>query len=102
MYGPRPTRIDAERGREVALLALAHVSRDEALVQRFMATSGIEPDQVRGSIGDPAFLAGVLDFLLAHEPDAEAFAVENGLTPETLQGARAALTGGEPDAWQSI
>lgn len=101
MTGTQPRRVNEDRAREIAVLGLAHVARDDALVQRFVATSGVEPDRIAASVGDPAFLAGVLDFLLAHEPDAAAFAGENGLQPEELAGAHAVLAGGDPSAWLS-
>ena len=97
----RPRRDDDARATEIAVLALAHVAQDDTLTQRFVATTGMDADQIRTSMADPAFLAGVLEFILAHEPDAAAFAAEHGLQAEDLANARRKLNGGDPNAWLS-
>jgi hypothetical protein len=79
----------------LALLALAHVVGDEALLPRFLALSGIASDQLRGHAQDPALLGAVLDFLLAHEPDLIAFAEAQNLPPAEIARARHKLPGGE-------
>ncbi len=78
----------------LALLALAHVVADEALLPRFLALSGIAPDELRGRAQDPVLLGAVLDFLLAHEPDLVAFAAAHELPPSSVARARRALPGG--------
>ena len=80
----------------LALLALAHVIGDEALRPRFLALSGLEPDDIRARAQDPALLGAVLDFLLAHEPDLVAFAGSAGVPPAAIARARRDLPGGEP------
>jgi hypothetical protein len=42
---------------------------------------------VRNAINDPGFLAGMLDFLMNHEPTAIAFCEATNTTPEALTGA---------------
>ena len=90
---------EAER---IAIAALGHVATDETLMSRFLSVTGIDPGDIRAAASDPAFLAGVLDFLLGHEPDAVAFAAQNDLPPEDVMRARASLVGGTPDPWLSI
>ena len=92
----------ADEAERIAILALGHVASDETLMTRFLAVTGIDPGEIRKAAADPGFLAGVLDFLLGHEPDAVAFATENQLAPEDLMRAKARLGGGGPDPWLSI
>ena len=93
------TTDEAER---VAIAALAYLAGDEELMGRFLAVTGLEASGLRAAAADPGFLAGVLDFLLGHEPDAVAFAAEHSLPPEDVMRARATLAGGTPDPWLSI
>ncbi|SFF73753.1 Protein of unknown function [Novosphingobium sp. CF614] len=58
---------------------------------RFLALTGLTPDALRASLGQPATLAAVLDFLCAHEPDLVAAADVLGVDPRELAGARERL-----------
>ena len=51
----------------LALEALAHLARCDALSRRFLADSGISPGDVAPSAADPEFLAAVLDFFLSDD-----------------------------------
>lgn len=81
----------------LALQALAHIAGDEDAMARFMALSGLGPEDLKSRIGDPAFLGGVLDHLLGHEPDLIGFAEAIEIDPSEVQRARAALPGLNPD-----
>ena len=59
--------------------------------ERFLAVTGLDPDGLRGAIGEPATPAAVLDFLCAHEPDLVAAAEALGLEPAELAAARGRL-----------
>ena len=92
-----------DEAQRIAVAALLHVASDEALMTRFISITGIDPGEVRRMAADPAFLAGVLEFLLGHEPDAVAFAEEASVAPEDVGTARVVLSGGtNPDPWQSV
>ena len=80
----------------VALGALAHLVADETARGRFLALSGATPEMLRQGTGDPAFLAGILDFLLGDEALLSAFCESAGLAPEAPAQARAALPGADP------
>ena len=92
-----PTMSEAE-ALEMAQRALVFLSQDEELLGRFLALSGVGPAEIRGRIGDPAFLAGILDFLLAHEPSVIAFAEWAEIDPVLPGQARALLPGFQHDA----
>lgn len=78
-------------GETVALKALAFIASDERLCTRFLLLSGLEGGDMRRRLNDPVFLAAVLDFLLAHEPDLQAFCAQDNLAPDAPAKARAAL-----------
>jgi len=81
----------------MAQQALIFLSQDEELLGRFLALSGIGPAEIRGRIGDPAFLAGILDFLLAHEPSVLAFTAWAEIDPALPARARTMLPGFQHD-----
>ena len=94
--------MSADEAERIAIAALGHVASNETLMTRFLSVTGIDPGGIRAAAADPGFLAGVLDFLLGHEPDAVAFAAEHSLPPEDVLRARAVLAGGAPDPWLSV
>jgi hypothetical protein len=44
---------------------------------------------VRGAVNDRGFLAGMLDFLMLHEPTLMAFCEASGTSPEVVAAASA-------------
>jgi hypothetical protein len=86
-----------EQAETLALQALTFLVDDEDRMDRFLALSGLDQNDVRQRIGDPAFLGGVLDHLLGHEPDLLEFATAAEIDPMLIQRARAALPGVNPD-----
>ncbi len=64
---------------------------DQDRAERFLALTGLTPDVLRASLGQPATMAAVLEFLCSHEPDLVAAAEALEVTPETLARARERL-----------
>lgn len=89
--------MNAEAAEVLALSALAHIANHETLLDRFVATAGVSVEDIRAGAGDPAFLAGVLDFLMTDEAALVAFCQETEIAPETPGRARALLPGAAPD-----
>ncbi|HEX2020146.1 MAG TPA: DUF3572 domain-containing protein [Aurantimonas sp.] len=85
-----------QTGREaadlVAVQALAFIAADRPLLDRFLAVTGINVADLRAAAATPGFLAGVLDFVLAHEPTLMAFAADQALDPARVAAAREALS----------
>jgi len=81
----------AEDAQAVALQAIAFIAADEDLLPRFLALTGCGLDDLRRRIGEPGFLGGVLDFILADEPTLLLFAEATELAPEAPMAARALL-----------
>jgi len=85
----------------VAVAALGWIAGNEDMLNRFLALTGIEAGQVRQAAAEPGFLAGVLDFLLAHEPSLMAFCNETETDPDVVQRARERLLGNPGNEWFS-
>ena len=75
----------------LALAALAATLTDERRAERFLELTGLSPDGLRETVGQPYLLAAVLDFLEGHEPDLVAVAEAIGSTPAALVAARSEL-----------
>jgi hypothetical protein len=90
---PAPAQMvcNQEEAEAVALKAIAFIAADEDLRLRFVALTGCGADEIRARIGDPAFLGGVLDFILGDEATLLAFAEAAELAPETPMAARSKL-----------
>src|SRR5271166_5033658 len=81
-----------ELAETLAIEALGFIAGEPDSLARFLAASGIGPATLRRAAADPAFLAGVLDFLLGDEPLLIAFAGRAGIPPERIAEARRAFT----------
>jgi hypothetical protein len=84
---------DREKAEALALQALTYLAGNEEALVRFLGLTGLNPQDLRGVAGDPAFLAGVLDHFLEDEPLLLAFAASAGIRPETVPEARLLLGG---------
>ena len=75
----------------LALNVLAVTLSDAPRAERFLALTGMSPDEIRGRLGDRALLAACIDFLEAHEPDLISVAGAIGLDPAKIVAARLEL-----------
>jgi hypothetical protein len=82
------TTNDAEA---LALAALAATLTDERRAERFLALTGLSPDELRRRAAERGLLGATLAFLESHEPDLVAVAGQLGLAPAELVEARRAL-----------
>ncbi len=82
-----------EDAQALALSALVWTLGEPARADRFLALTGMDSEDMRDRLTDPAMLDGVLAFLEAHEPDLIACAQTLGVKPERLVAARARLGG---------
>ena len=78
----------------LALTALAWLAGEEDLFLRFMALSGMSADDIAPVAAEPAFLGGVLDFLMGNEADLLRFAAASNTPPEAIAAAWHKLNGG--------
>jgi hypothetical protein len=75
----------------IAIQALTYLAREPDRAERFFALSGLVPGDLRSAAADPAFLLGVMDYLVGDEPLLLLFAEGAGLTPEDVVAAHDAL-----------
>jgi Protein of unknown function (DUF3572) len=88
----KQTRASAE---DIAVAALGFVAADPALLTRFLSITGIEAQAIREAAREPGFLAGVLQFIIAHEPTLIAFAERAGIEPASVAQAMRNLPQGD-------
>ncbi|MCL6706655.1 DUF3572 domain-containing protein [Pseudomonas sp. R2.Fl] len=78
---------------EVAAEVLGWLAGEPDMLSRFLALSGLRADQLRQAVNDPGFLAGLLDFVMGHEPSLMAFCEATGTRPEIVAAAWHKLSG---------
>ena len=88
-------RQDRENAEALAIRALGFVAADPELLPRFLAITGIEAGAIRQAASEPGFLAGVLQFIAAHEPTLMRFSEETGVPPQQVSAALRALPFGD-------
>jgi Protein of unknown function (DUF3572) len=91
------TLLTQEAAEGLAIQALTFIAGERERLGRFLAATGIGPDQIRAASSEPGFLAGVLEHLAGDERLLTAFAAEAGVDPAAIGKALATLSGG---AWQ--
>ncbi len=84
---------DTNDAAALALGALAWTVGEGTRADRLLSLTGLTPDDLRASAGEPATLAAVLGFLANHEPDLIACAEALGVAPTDLVAARERLEG---------
>ena len=78
---------------ETAIAILAWLANEPELLGRFLALTGTDPASLRHAAADPGFLAGVVDFLMGHEPTLISFCEATGTPPEDVVRAHFTLSG---------
>lgn len=91
-----------EEAEALAIKALGHIASDPELLPRFLAITGIEAGAIREAAGEPGFLAGVLQFIVAHEPTLLGFCEATGMAPRQVTDALHALPFGDDRHDRSI
>lgn len=94
--------MNRDRAEDVAVSALGYIAADAQLLPRFLAVTGIEPSMIRSAAREPGFLAGVLGFILAHEPTLLQFAEQAAISPEEVAAAQRALPLGDERHERSV
>jgi hypothetical protein len=72
----------------LALRALVWTLSEPDRATRLISLTGLDPDDLRARLADPAVLAASLQFLEGHEPDLVACAEAIDCKPEALVRAR--------------
>ena len=77
-----------EAAETLALQALGWVLSDPPRAERFLALTGLTPDDLRAGLGDASVLGAVLDFLANHEADLVNAAFALDIAPAMIVAAR--------------
>lgn len=88
-----------EEAEELAIAALLFIANDVELMPRFLNLTGITALEIREAARSSGFLAGVLQFILAHEPTLLAFSDASVYPPQAISQAQQLLPGGEHIEW---
>jgi hypothetical protein len=77
----------------LAIQALGFIAEEPERLDRFLAMTGIEAEQIRLAAREPRFLAGVLEHMLTDESLLIAFADSAGIDPAEVARARGTFGG---------
>ena len=80
----------------LAIDALAFLASDVERLGRFLAMTGLSPENIREAARSRHFMVAVLDHLAADESLLLAFAANQGLDPARILKARESLAGAHP------
>lgn len=83
----------------LALRAFSWIAADTMLIGGFLAESGSSPAAIAQDLHRPAFLAAVLDYVLAEDQRVLALAENLGIRPQDVAASRALLPGGDLPNW---
>jgi hypothetical protein len=72
----------------IGVAGLSYLAAEPERMGRFLAVTGLGPENVRTAAREPSFLPSLLDYLLANEADLVAFAQEMNLDPHRVRAAR--------------
>jgi uncharacterized protein DUF3572 len=93
----RRLKMTRDSAESMAIQALTFLADDSDRLQRFLATTGVGPQQIRSAAREPEFLAGVLNYLAADEELLVTFAAHAGVDPFDIRRAGNVLM---PDNWE--
>ncbi|MBL4600589.1 MAG: DUF3572 domain-containing protein [Rhizobiaceae bacterium] len=72
----------------LAIQILEYLAGDGEQLQRFMALTGIEIDDIRQMSGTPELSVALFDYILGNEPTLLSFTSERAIAPESILKAR--------------
>jgi hypothetical protein len=90
-----------EAARDLAMRALVHMSEQPEVIAGFFGASGLQPDDLRGLVGDPQLALHVLDYLLEDDRRVLDTAEALDTRPENLLRARTVLAGPGSHGWEA-
>ena len=82
-----------------AVAVLSWLAGEPELLSRFLALTGVDPSDLRAAAASRGFLAGLVEFLMGHEPTLMAFCAATGTKPEAVVRAHARLGGAHGGGW---
>lgn len=88
-----------ESAETLAIRCLGWLLSNDELTPVFMGATGAGADDLRRNATDPAFLAGVLDFLMMNDNWVIDFCAAAQVPNDAPMQARALLPGGQEEHW---
>jgi len=85
----------SEADETLALRLVGWIVSDSVRADRMLALTGLAPDDLRESLGHPATLGALMDFVIGHEPDLLACAQDLEVPPGALIATRRRLASGD-------
>lgn len=80
-----------DEGQDLAIRAFTFLAEDPTRMERFLALTGLAPAKLRDHAGSPAFLGGVLEYLLQDETLLLTFSAEAHIDPSMVAAARSII-----------
>lgn len=77
-----------ETASDIAISGLQFIAGDSEQLSRFVALSGVSPDEMRSMAQSEAFLVAILDYFLGDEPTLLAFATSANIDPMDIPRAK--------------
>jgi Protein of unknown function (DUF3572) len=87
------SRISLDEADQIAVGALGFLASDPDRLGRFLAMTGLGPENLRAAASEPGFLGQVLGHLAQDESLLLAFAANAGESPDRVAAAHQALAG---------
>jgi hypothetical protein len=87
------SHISAEEAQDVAIEALTFMAGDPDRLGRFLAITGLGPENLRAAAAQKGFLGQILHYIAEDEKLLLAFASESGRLPYQVTSAHHALVG---------
>ncbi len=91
--------MNRDRAETIALQALAWIAADEELLPQLAGATGAGLEDAGGRVQDPAFLAGILEFLTMEDRWIKRFCDDHDLPYEAPMQALLALPGQMRPEW---
>ncbi|EYD77630.1 hypothetical protein Rumeso_00796 [Rubellimicrobium mesophilum DSM 19309] len=91
--------MNLDRAETIALQALAWIAADEELLPQLAGATGMSLGDAKERAQDPAFLAGILEFLCMEDRWIQRFCDEHGLPYDAPMKALMALPGQQRGEW---
>lgn len=87
--------LNPSEAESIAISGFAYLANEPETLSRFLSITGVSPNELRDSIGRPAFLVGVLDFFMSDEKTLLEFTEKQKINPEYIHIARQIIAGPE-------
>jgi hypothetical protein len=91
VLGRGKSSLTKQEAEVIGVAGLSYLAAEPERIGRFLAITGLGPENVRAAARDPSFLPALLDYLLANETDLLAFATEMNVDPPRVRAARDVL-----------